>query len=111
MFTPRQCSLFLVAGITLAAILLGQGAYGPGLYVLTFAVALVGFYASVQLWRTRSFSGSLYFAWGWGVCVLEVIADAAAEPMVWAVAVGVVVLGLLLHLGRRLLQSPRTGEH
>ncbi len=110
MFTARQCSLFLVAGITLAAILLGQGAFGPGLYVLTFAVALVGFYASLQLWRTRSFSGSLYFAWGWGVCVLEVIADAAVEPMVWTVAVGVVVLGLLLHLGRRLLQDPSTAE-
>ena len=74
-------------------------------------MALVGLYASVQLWRTRSFSGSLYFAWGWGVCVLEVIADAAAEPMVWAVAVGVVVLGLLLHLGRRLLRDPRSTEN
>ncbi len=73
-------------------------------------MALVGFYASVQLWRTRSFSGSLYFAWGWGMVVLEVIADAAAEPMVWAVAGGAVVLGLLLHLGRRLLQGPSAGE-
>jgi uncharacterized membrane protein len=111
MFTPRQCSLFLVAGITLAAILLGQGAYGPGLYALTFAVALVGFYASVQLWRTRTFSGSLYFAWGWGMVVLEVIADAAAEPKVWAVAGGAVVLGLVLHAGRRLLRGPDSVKH
>jgi uncharacterized membrane protein len=111
MFTPRQCSLFLVAGITLAAILLGQGAYGPGLYALTFAVSLVGFYASVQLWRTRTFSGSLYFAWGWGMVVLEVIADAAAEPKVWAVAGGAVVLGLVLHAGRRLLRGPDSVKH
>lgn len=104
MFTARQCSVLLFVGITVAAALLGQGAYGPGMYVLTFAVALVGFYASVQLWRTRSFSGSLYYAWAWGLVVLEIIADAAVQPLVWAVAAGAGVLGLLLAGGRRLLQ-------
>lgn len=111
MFTPRQCSLFLVVGITLAALLMDLDALFPGLYVLTFVVGLVGFYASVQLWRTRSFSGSLYFAWGWGVMVLELLADAAARPLFWAVAVGGGALGLLVYGAGRLLRRGGAGSH
>ena len=104
---PRQCSLFLVVGITLTALLMDLDALFPGLYVPAFVVGLVGFYASVQLWRTRSLPGSLSPRWG---LMARLVADAAARPLFWAVAVGGGALGLLVYGAGRLLRRGGAGS-
>ena len=97
----RHCCALLVAAVSGSALLVVRGAHGPGVHGLAAGVAMVGFGFSVQLWRARSFPGSLYFAWALGVLVVQVIADAAVEPVAWKVVAAATATGLLLFgLGR-----------
>ena len=95
MLTPRQCSLFLVVGITLAALLMDLNGVFPGLYVLTFVVG-------IQLLRLRAAWRALLLLrlpllrLGVGPDGARLLADAAARPLFWAVAVGGGALGLLV---------------